>query len=116
MTAPLGKTTFGATVWRVSAGRTPGQQTGLEHFTWGGSGDAIHLHRGGISDGQVEQYGADTGTVSGLLRQGAMTMTASADRGPRDSPATDRVIRPHSRRPPKPGAMTLPTSASRGAR
>ena len=49
----------------MSAGCAPGQQAGLEHLAWGGRGDAIHLHAGGISDGRMEYYGADTGTVSG---------------------------------------------------
>jgi len=61
----LGETIFGVTVWAVLPGRQRGQQTGLAHLTWGGPGDAIHLRAGGTSDGHVEHYGRDTGSVSG---------------------------------------------------
>ena len=41
---PLGKTAFGVTVWPVLPGREAGQRTRLVHLTWGGAGDALHLH------------------------------------------------------------------------
>lgn len=62
---PLGKTVLGETVWAVLAGRTPGQESGLEHLLWGGPGDAVHLCTGGRADGRLEYPGRDSGTVSG---------------------------------------------------
>jgi hypothetical protein len=61
---PLGKTVLGETVWAVPAGRTPGQESGLEHLLWGGPGDAVHLCTGGRADGRMEYPGRDSGTVS----------------------------------------------------
>jgi hypothetical protein len=61
---PLGKTVLGETVWAVLAGRTPGQESGLEHLLWGGPGDAVHLCTGGRADGRMEYPGRDSGTVS----------------------------------------------------
>jgi hypothetical protein len=76
MMIPFGKTTFGVTVWPVLPGREAGQQTMLMHLTWGGPGDAIHLHVNGVSDGGREYFGADTGTVSGSCRTPAEAQQA----------------------------------------
>ena len=70
MNQPLGKTTFGVTVWAVP-GREPGQQTGLEHLTWGGPGDTVHRHTRGIARDGMEYPGPAAGTVSGPCQDDA---------------------------------------------
>ena len=73
---PLGKSLFGVTVWAVTPGRRPGQETGLRHLTWGGPGDSVHIHQdGSVKDGQ-ETWGPDNGTVSGRCEDGSAAQRA----------------------------------------
>ncbi len=72
---PLGKTAVGATVWAMP-GRAPGQRTGVQHLTWGGPGDAIHLHVGGLAEDRAEYPGRDTGTVTGPCHSAAEAQQA----------------------------------------
>lgn len=67
---PLGKTTVGVTVWAMP-NRVPGQRTGLQHLTWAGPGDSIHLWDGGLAQDRVEWPGHDTGAVSGPCKTAA---------------------------------------------
>jgi len=61
---PLGKTTFGVTVWPVPP-RQPGQETGLRHLTWQGPGDEVHLCAGGVRKDDQEFHGQVQTSVSG---------------------------------------------------
>jgi hypothetical protein len=75
MNLPLRKTPSGVTVWAVP-GRDPGQQSGLQHLTWNGPGDAIHRHTRGIAQDGIEYPGRDIRTVSGPCQNDAEAQQA----------------------------------------